>query len=331
MEEQFSCIVCGALPVDVVEASCCSSLFCWECAINTKNLCPSCKVIFDREACKINLPLRRAIENVPRKCKYENCTKMLKGSEEIRQHSLICPEKPVVCPNSDLCGILVSKDLDNHLTTKCEYRMVSCHLCDIEILFKNLPAHLEQDCKGVTVQCPNKCSAQVKRKELEEHIQTECPFEKITCEFSFCGCLAQFKRMDAADHSENAVVIRRHLNLLAKYSQKQNEEIKKQQEEIKQLQTRTLCCTQSLKDFFPFIRNNLSKINFSSVFSIFVIFLLYELFFDLLVFGIFIGSISAIRPTKMRCRSRLPEDQHCKKILPFLYFMASISFLILVF
>jgi len=224
--EQFSCVVCHALPIDVLESGCCSSLFCWECAVAISGNCPSCHANFDREACKVNLPLRRIIDNFPRKCKFFGCNQVLKGLQ-MSDHIAICPERLLVCPNSDLCGLLTAKDLDSHLTTKCDYRLVSCHLCDTEeILYLNLKEHLEKDCEGVTITCPNRCSVQLKRKEIEQHRQ-ECRFELIPCEFASCGCNARLTRIAMAEHLENSAVQKQHLYLMKKHFEATIEELKR--------------------------------------------------------------------------------------------------------
>ena len=52
---------------------------------------------------------------------------------------------------------------------------------------KSLQAHLESDsgCRYIEVQCSNKCGAMMMRKELEAHLEQQCPLRKIKCQYCY--------------------------------------------------------------------------------------------------------------------------------------------------
>ena len=51
----------------------------------------------------------------------------------------------------------------------------------------SLQAHLESDkhCGYVEVQCSNKCGVMMMRKELEAHLEQQCPLRKILCQYCY--------------------------------------------------------------------------------------------------------------------------------------------------
>lgn len=226
----ISCAACGQLPLEVVESACCSSIFCWECVLKIGK-CPACNSILSGETCIPNVPLRKLINSMEKKCKYEDCHEVLKG-HLLSVHEASCPYKPVVCPNSDLCGILHTKDLQKHQTDDCLYRLIECpsNCGTAGIQFMNLEKHLKSDCTELMVDCPNGCELTAKRSTLKQHLSNDCPLENIKCEFAEYGCLHASMRISYNDHLEKEH--KSHVIMLANAVKAQNQQIKDLQSKI---------------------------------------------------------------------------------------------------
>jgi len=195
--------------------------------------CSSCGKQVNPEKCRANLALRKIVDNMPQKCKYDECEVILPG-EKIRAHEKECEFKPCVCPNSDLCGIMMSKELNNHLQNQCEFRNVECSFrCGAVIVAKDFESHISRDCPEVTVQCVNMCNTQLKRGELSKHLESECPFQPTICEFAEHGCSRVVLRMQYADHIE--ADLKNHFLLLSKAVKNQTTEIKDLKQKVDQL------------------------------------------------------------------------------------------------
>jgi hypothetical protein len=59
------------------------------------------------------------------KCPNEGCGAIHLVSAR-HAHQQECGYRLTMCPNSDLCGILMMKDLDNHLKEECPERSLEC-------------------------------------------------------------------------------------------------------------------------------------------------------------------------------------------------------------
>ena len=59
--------------------------------------------------------------------------------------------------------------------------------------------------------CPNNCKEELKRKQLQAHIN-ECPLQVISCPFTSAGCTVKLPRNEMEKHEATAVC--EHLRLL---------------------------------------------------------------------------------------------------------------------
>ena len=59
----------------------------------------------------------------------------------LRTHEAVCTYRPVVC-SSEQCSVVVHmKDLEEHETKHCEYRLIHCHECDEKMSVKKYSKH----------------------------------------------------------------------------------------------------------------------------------------------------------------------------------------------
>ena len=190
------------------------------------------------------------------------------------EHLPICTKYPVDCPNKSLgCQWAGERgDLDQHLnessvegecqfvTVACSYscgeeikrceimehkmnecpsRPFTCQYCNYEATYTEVTIEHWLLCEKYPLQCPNDCGGDViKRQDLEEHLDEECPLQVVECEFSHAGCEFECQRQYMQDHvSEN---MKTHLFMVSTVAEEkieeQNARIVQQDSTIKELQ-----------------------------------------------------------------------------------------------
>lgn len=127
----------------------------------------------------------------------KNCSS---GSEvkrkDLNTHKLTCPLQPVQC--TDCHTQLLRQQLPDHLVQSCPKRMVLCSYCSLQMTFDVSTKH-KQTCPEYPVVCPRHCNLghELKRKNLEAHTLI-CPLEPIRCN----SCSAELIRKEMDNHCE---------------------------------------------------------------------------------------------------------------------------------
>jgi hypothetical protein len=122
------------------------------------------------------------------------------------KHLKICKFTPIMCPNNELCGKIIRKDVERHRLEICPYRIVECFLmCGLMLPLNDMEDHIRDECPKTQMQCKNNCGYIVERGEVERHINIDCPFEVIDCpnkgENLFEeGCSVRLKRKEMETH-----------------------------------------------------------------------------------------------------------------------------------
>ena len=84
------------------------------------------------------------------------------------------------------CGsVLFRKDMASHSRELCPNRKLKCRYCKDEFLFREVDEH-NKECCYFPVQCINQCGTYLERKNLNYHLETDCPETSIEC------CYAKF-------------------------------------------------------------------------------------------------------------------------------------------
>jgi len=230
MENNFICCICKQIPHNVVESDCCNSLFCWDCVVKTPSReCPSCIQTLDPELCKENLAIKKIISGIVVNCTFNGCSDSFPVSERVA-HEGVCRYRPVLCPNSELCGIIDQENLSRHLIL-CSHRRVTCNLCEAVVVYSAMQAHLADACEENDVECPNEChELGLVRKDLGEHLANLCGNSEIECPFSQYGCDAKRRRGDMDAHiTEN---ISFHVRLISDAFKSQQSQIFELREQL---------------------------------------------------------------------------------------------------
>ncbi len=146
-----------------------------------------------------------------------------------------CRYVAIECPRG--CrGRVRRQDLPVHSSTECLKRPYRCQHCGYEETYENVERHWK-NCEKFPLACPNPgCEdSNVERCRLERHL-SECPLQRVPCEFRRQGCTAGVLRRDYAMHMEENVQI--HMKFLSSTCSALKEELpillKKQLTEIHQ-------------------------------------------------------------------------------------------------
>ena len=119
---------------------------------------------------------------------------------EVEEHLNVCPEFVLQCQNS--CDVILPrKELDEHLKHLCMKRIVDCEHCHLSLMYKDLSQHHDM-CVKFQLPCPNKCDMIVKRKQLNTHIDADCPNTVVDCPYRKFGCEREMKRCELEDHEK---------------------------------------------------------------------------------------------------------------------------------
>ena len=158
--------------------------------------CMHCKVVM----------LYKGIDNhfttcpeLPILCPNE-CMETLPRKEMNSHIEKDCPNTIVSCPNS--CEVIMKRvKLLTHCENECLHRIVNCEYCGATLLQKELENHYKS-CLEFPLFCPNKCQRSLKRKELESHIEEECPNTFVACPYKEMGCDVLTKRCEIKQHEK---------------------------------------------------------------------------------------------------------------------------------
>ena len=119
---------------------------------------------------------------------------------EVSQHLDVCQEFLIKCKYD--CGVIIKRwELNNHCNKECLNREVSCEHCQSMIVYKELNQHFKE-CPEFPLLCPNNCATSLKRKQIDSHIETDCPNTVVECRYERFGCKQVVKRCEMEEHKK---------------------------------------------------------------------------------------------------------------------------------
>jgi hypothetical protein len=171
--EEFKCGICLNLVEDPVSTTC-EHFFCREC-IENQLTCPMCrrsfKVTSDRRSEKILMAL-----------------------------SVKCPLTEKGCEWEGELG-----NVADHFEKACEYNEVDCPKGCGKVLKgprDTVNKHLTY-CGDFPLPCPAGCRSTRKRKEMKQHLSSECLEEVVSCKYALFGCNKTTKRRKIENHTSD--------------------------------------------------------------------------------------------------------------------------------
>jgi len=217
--EDFKCGICTEIPEGVVEAPCCSAVYCLVCIskwVEDHCTCPHCHENVAVDSFKGVRSVQRMIDNLPCECanKPVGCTGMLTRGILKAHLDKGCDFRKVAC-GLKCDAEMFAKDLDEHEKNYCPNRLVPCpNQCDIANLISvDVEEHLQDECPNRVVECPNVCGAQqLLACKVDEHLGRECPREKVDCPFkASLGCNERIERRGMPKHTESLKGLQIHV------------------------------------------------------------------------------------------------------------------------
>ena len=153
-----------------------------------------------------------------------------------------CPLEPVRCPYAKFgCQKRGERSLLAEHVKNCPLRAVKCQYCENEIKLSELTSHHDV-CSEYPITCTRLCTLQMLRKELDAHLATSCPLEIVKCPFAEHGCEEKTERRQMDQHARDNLTNHFKLTTIStdNLMTRQNDKIKELETQIKQNQPNIL-------------------------------------------------------------------------------------------
>ena len=187
----------------------------------------------------------------------QDCGASLLRKEILEHYNSLCPNTPVKCQLFDYFGTVcgaecLRKDLKEHQLT-CNFREVRCGNsgCKERIMYQYLQDH-EDICKYKIIQCLNGCDASFLRKEEGKHKES-CQLEVIECSYKIVGCGVKVVRKNFELHLNE--LIKEHEAMMLKAYTKHHDLIKRFEDELQDLKSKTANELIQMKELIKVQRN----------------------------------------------------------------------------
>jgi hypothetical protein len=202
---EYICHLCnGIVKHPLIDNCALGHIFCKECLytrLTESNLCP----ISHEELNRAKFSEIKLVSNIIEKqtvyCKNRiyNCN-WIGSLTRLENHlQLECEKTQVLCPNISCDFRDFKENLAGHLL-RCEFRVIQCSNCHVNIQFNILKSHLNE-CPKVEINCPKQCGKVIYRCELNEHIENYCDNTIVYCPFYSYGCVNSILRKNLGEHN----------------------------------------------------------------------------------------------------------------------------------
>ena len=142
---------------------------------------------------------------------------------EVEEHLNVCDKMVVNCNNA--CDVILPRsELDLHLIHSCVNRQFLCERCNEYFIYTEVTKHYLM-CLEYQVPCPNNCNTNLKRKQLDTHLELECPNIVVECPYKKFGCEQEVLRCELEEHAEINQI--KHLESTSIFAIQQMEQLKR--------------------------------------------------------------------------------------------------------
>ena len=213
---------------------------CSQCKGVMRNACqlgeeqiPVCETCVEKKV--ESQPMMKARKKIPEL--KVNCPLATRGCKwnatlsEVSQHLDVCQEFIIKCKYD--CGVIIKRcELNNHCNNECVNREVSCEHCRSMIVYKELSQHFKE-CPEFPLLCPNNCATSLKRKQIDSHIETDCPNTVVECRYERFGCKQVVKtRCEMEEHKKTNET--KHLEMTTSFAVDKIEKLEATISQLKQ-------------------------------------------------------------------------------------------------
>ena len=199
--EELKCPICLELVSDAVQTSC-GHLFCGKCIKETET-CPVDRKTFTCHKDNYN---DRRVRNLKVKCpnKGRGCQWQGDLGGAARHTDENCKYQTVKC-NNEGCNVKVQRgQLVAHSTNACPQRKYKCPHCGKEGTYLEVTTTHFTTCDDMPLPCPSGCGRRrLVRRNMAQHLSTECPDELVACTYAIAGCQEVVKRKDLQKHMQD--------------------------------------------------------------------------------------------------------------------------------
>ena len=252
---QVECSICLCVLDDPHMIDCkCGASFCQPCiqpTLKEKKPCPLCNspftVLFQARQ------LQRTLNSLQVYCSFKEAGCEWVGelgalSEHLNDNIESNCYKSSGCPFLQLKCCYCNDEFQRqhmfgHETDECLKRPYICDMCtEYESTFEDVTTKHIKMCPCGLITCPNNCGISLQRRDVKDHLSTNCPLEVVSCSFSYAGCEEKLPRKDMPAHISDGLAV--HMSLQAVSHQKQLEkleiQIQKLENEVKVLRSKEI-------------------------------------------------------------------------------------------
>ena len=104
----------------------------------------------------------------------------------------------------------------------------NCQYCNNYICDDVINSHW-LECPDYILECPNSCGILSQRRNLEKHLESDCPLKVIPCEYNYAGCDVLLPRRNMPAHMAEKIAV--HLSMVSLYQKHQ--QVKEEEIEVK--------------------------------------------------------------------------------------------------
>ena len=233
---QTECPICLQILREPHLVTCCCRKFCKSCIKRVKEAEKACPFCNEEEYTLVyEKALERTLKSLQVRCTHtkEGCEWVgelgqldlhLNSDPEMGKRLIGCQFAEIKC---SYCNQYFQRCyIEAHEVDICPQRPFTCEFCnDYNSAHDDIVNNHWAICKCYPIPCPNKCGTIPERQHVEKHVNTECPFTVVDCDFCYIGCDIQLPRKEMSEHiKENSFG---HITLLALHNRKLAEENRK--------------------------------------------------------------------------------------------------------
>ena len=240
------CKKCGNFMQNPHQTTCCGVHLCGDCHKNAKATrqckCPSCSSYqYNAFPDRVHQNRIKGLEvhciHREKQCEWSGKLKDLSAHLNYREKKELdrryegCRYTQIRCQHDCSLHSHHERRLLKDHEDNCKNRPATCTYCHVfKSTFERVEFH-HKTCGMFPVPCTNRNHRgfTIQREKLQRHLDTDCPFQPIDCQFKWAGCNDRPKRKDEDQH--NATSQQKHLLLLAgacSQLKKDNEDLRSQ-------------------------------------------------------------------------------------------------------
>jgi hypothetical protein len=166
-----------------------------------------------------------------------------------------CYKQIVKCSHEGCFSEVFREDLEGHQGV-CDYRIVSCEDCFIQIPFINIRSH-QDVCPKFKILCPQDCGNLIERQDCQAHILEYCQNTIINCPYEHYDCTTRIAKKDLEEYLTKSVNqhnflvlkwLKEYQNFLCTKTTNMEVVLNSFDEKLKKFELQTLTALSSAKD-----------------------------------------------------------------------------------